>query len=377
MFNKLTSRNFFLFYKVAFLIIFSSFLYNYPVFSKKTNYNNDSSNLLKRSFNSFSYFQNFTDNLLVNLKWEKLTNPSQTFREIKWQQLNSEDFNNLRIKNRIKKNSNLKAITTLNSLNRSIVFNNKVVGPDISWLVPPGLQWTKKQNWDFSTRGHNRRREGEPFLGWNGGDAVGQFYYHPISFKDYSFGFNFGMRSVYKGATNDTDIGEGLSMGFRLDKVLSENAGIAFGAEQLLQFDGLSDTGRDLYLTVSKGWWSENIEGKFPLNVATVGIATGKMAEGNIKGLCSSLFGGSGTEVNAQRSLCWAPVFSISRVFNNKFSSFFEYNSKWFLLGTSLAPFEDVAIRGTFAVQISDHIDNYGVNNFQEMKWVFRLSYGL
>ena len=100
------------------------------------------------------------------------------------------------------------------------------------------------------------------------------------------------------------------------------------------------------------------------------------MAEGNIKFLCSDLFGGAGTEVAHQRSLCLAPVFSIAKVYNSQFSTFFEYNSKWFLLGSSFVPIKSQPIRGTFALQLSDHIDNYKLNNFDELKWVFRLSIG-
>jgi hypothetical protein len=100
------------------------------------------------------------------------------------------------------------------------------------------------------------------------------------------------------------------------------------------------------------------------------------MAEGNVKFFCSDLLGGSGTEVLHQRSLCWAPVFTISRIYNQKISTFFEYNSKFFLLGTSVIPFNEIPLRGTFAVQLSDHIDNYKLNNFEELKWVFRLSLG-
>ena len=100
------------------------------------------------------------------------------------------------------------------------------------------------------------------------------------------------------------------------------------------------------------------------------------MAEGNIKFFCSDLFGGSGTEVAHQRSLCWSPVFSISKVYNKQFSTFFEYNSKWFLLGTSVVPLKNQPLRGSFAIQLSDHIDNYKVNSFKELKWVFRLSVG-
>ena len=47
------------------------------------------------------------------------------------------------------------------------------------------------------------------------------------------------MRSVYKGnmAGGTTAIGEGLSSGFRWDYEISENSGIAIGAEQLIHFD--------------------------------------------------------------------------------------------------------------------------------------------
>ena len=129
-------------------------------------------------------------------------------------------------------------------------------------------------------------------------------------------------------------------------------------------------------MTLSKALWSNNASGQFPLDIYTFGVATGRMAEGNIKFLCSDLLGGSGTEIHNQRSLCWAPVFSISRVFSENLSTFFEYNSKWFLLGSSIIPFNEIPLRGTFAVQLSDHIDNYKLNNFDEMKWVFRLSLG-
>ena len=46
------------------------------------------------------------------------------------------------------------------------------------------------------------------------------------------------------------------------------------------------------------------------------------------------------------------------------------------MLGTSISPFETIPLRGTFAVQISDHIENYKLNNVDNMKWVFRVSLG-
>ena len=211
--------------------------------------------------------------------------------------------------------------------------------------------WNKKYKFDASIRGHSGRfergRKGKSFWGWNSGDAVGQFYYQFLNNEKTSFGLNYGIRSVYKGSAvgGTSEIGEGQSLGFRIDRKISQTEGISFGAEQLLHFDGLTDTGRDIYLTLSKAKWSNNNIEQFPLDIYTFGIATGRMAEGNLKFLCSDFLGGSGTEVNNQRRLCWAPVFSISRVFTKKFSTFFEYNSKRFLLGSSFIPFNEIPLR--------------------------------
>ena len=326
--------------------------------------------------NHFSELQKYKTFLLSEIKWKKSKDFSEETK-INWEKYTLDKFKNLNIYK--SKNKDYKEKYSLGSHNRSIVINN-IVGPDISWLVPPGLKWDNSHSFDFSLRGHNRRKKGEPFLGWNNGDAVGSIFYQPINKEKYSLGTNIGIRSVYSGSKNvgggSSAIGEGLSLGFRYDRKLSDRSGIALGAEQLIHFDGKTDTGRDLYITATKVWWNSNIDGLFPLNVATMGFGTGKMAEGNIKGLCSDLFGGSGTEEHHQRPLCWAPIFSLAKVWNQKSSTFFEYNSKWFLLGTSYAPLETVPLRGTFAVQISDHRDNYGLNDFDELKWVFRVSLG-
>ncbi len=321
------------------------------------------------------------------IKWEKLNIEKKDEKGVIWRKIDNKNDNLLPFKEVTEyQNSYKNNNKSISSFNRSIVFNDSIVGPDISWLVPPGFKWNKKYNFDSSSIGHSGRfeegRKGKSFWGWNTGDAVGIFHYQLVNNEKTSFGLNYGIRSVYYGGQNTnvgggtTKVGEGASLGFRIDRKISQTEGFAFGAEQLLHFDGLTDTGRNIYLTLSKALWRDNNMGRFPLDIYTFGIATGRMAEGNIKFLCSDLLGGSGTEVDNQRSLCWAPVFSISRVFNKKFSTFFEYNSKWFLVGSSIIPFNRVPLRGTFAVQLSDHIDNYKLNNFEELKWVFRLSLG-
>ena len=315
---------------------------------------------------------------LANINWDTISIPENE-KDIIWERfIQKKDSPNKKfLKNKTFKEKNIDSYF-IASLNRSIVFGDNIIGPDISWLVPPGFKWTNKYKFDSSIRGYNQtlshRRKSNEGWGWNQGDAVGQFYYQFFTNKKYSLGTNFGMRSVTAG--HSSPIGDGLSAGFRWDYKISEDSGLAIGAEQLLHFDNATDTGRDIYVTLSKAFWKDNLEGQFPLKIATGGIATGRLAEGNIKGLCSDLLGGSGTEVNAQRSLCWAPVFSLSYLFNEKFSTFFEYNSRFFLLGSSVSPFKKIPLRGTFALTISDHIQNYKINNFDEITWTFRISLG-
>ena len=314
------------------------------------------------------------------IKWEKINSNRFESPEIKWEKV----INGFKdSKNNIDKYKNLyeqKNITNrkvVNALNRSVIINNNIIGPDISWIVPIGFKWNNKYKFDLSTRGYSRRKDNEPLWGWNGGDAVGEIHYQPVHFDNYSLGLNLGIRSVYSGSApgGSSAVGEGLSSGFRLDKSLNESSGIAIGGEQILHFDNKTDTGRNLYFVASKAWWSDSHNG-YPITLATAGLGTGKLAEGNIKGLCSDLLGGSGTEEFHMRSLCWAPIFSVSKIYSNNISTFFEYNSKWFLIGTSYAPLENNPIRGTLGVIISDHIDNYKIHSFDELRWVFRIGVG-
>lgn len=316
-------------------------------------------------FKSVSKYQN-----QASIHWEKFS-PKKNKIEI-WKKISKEELN--KIINSVNKNKDSQKIK-FSSLNRSIVFNDNVVGPDIGWLVPPGLTWSKNHKFDASVRGHSRRKTNESFLGWNNGDAVGQFYYNFLERDKSNLGLNIGMRSVYKGKTNSSNVGEGLSAGFRWDYQLSNLSGIAFGAEQLLHFDGMTDTGRDLYFSASKVFGIEGKEDPFPFYVITGGVGTGKLAEGAIKGLCSDLLGGAGNQIRIQNRLCWAPIFSLSRVSNQKFSTFLEYNSHSLILGTSITPTKKLPLRGTFAVKLADE-DNYELNNFSEMTWVFRTSLG-
>ena len=321
-----------------------------------------------------------------SISWEKI-NTKKNIKETNWQKISDEELSNTKKILNYLETTRVKP-TKINILSRSLVFDNERIGPDISWVVPPGFRWNNNYKFDLTSRGHNTAMNWEEsrklgvygkrkLFGWNKGDAVALISYQFLHFDKSSFGFNLGVRSLDQ-SNGGTSIGEGLSGGFRYDYELSETSGIAFGAEQFLHFDKFTDTGRNIYLTASKGWWSDKYDGVgiFPLYIATGGFGTGRLAVGNVKGLCSDAFGGDGIENDKFGRLCWAPVFSLAAVWDEQFSTFLEYNSRLFILANSYAPFQDVPLRATLGLILSDYDDDYKLDGFSEINWIFNISLG-
>ena len=103
-----------------------------------------------------------------NLIWKKVKMPEKDHNSgIKWEKYN--DQNDFLFTEKDINNS-------VNSFNRSIVINDKDVGPDIAFLVPIGFKSSEEMRLDFSIRGWNRRPKNSDLFAWNNGDAVGQAF---------------------------------------------------------------------------------------------------------------------------------------------------------------------------------------------------------
>lgn len=163
-------------------------------------------------------------------------------KKILWQKFKQND--NFLIKNDflIREKEDIPNINNfeISSLNRSIVFNNDIIGPDISWKIPNGFIWSNKYKFDSSIRGYNqdlshKRNPSQKFLNWNDGDAVGQIYYQFLTKENFSYGINIGVRSVLGGESGaGTAIGDGLSLGFRGDYKLSNSSGFALDRKSVV-----------------------------------------------------------------------------------------------------------------------------------------------
>mgnify|MGYP001241084935 CR=1 FL=1 len=320
------------------------------------------------------------ENFRKTIEWEKLeiwrSNQKNNFEKIIWNK-NSDDDLIYKKKSIIYSPTNdefNQNFLNFTSFNRSIVIN-ETIGPDISFLVPIGFKTTANKRFDFSVRGWNRRPNNSSFFAWNGGDAVANIYYQLFNTEKSSFDLNIGFRSLYKGDLigGTTDIGEGVSSGFKWAYNLDRNIGIAIGAEQLIQFDSKTDTGRDIYFSTTKVWSDTNLINKFPLIVTTVGIGTGYLALWDeTKFACTDLFDGAAVDINRYHSLCWGPFGTLSVVFNDRLSTFFEYNNYSFMLGTSLSFNQNYRL--TAGLTVAESYDDYKLKNFDEIRIFGRFS---
>lgn len=331
--------------------------------------------------------ENFLKLNLKNIEWEKLEinngnydQPNLIWENYDESKLNDDSQDVFNKKNKRIESTKFKYFDSsrknLSSLNRSIVFPNRKIGPDISFLVPVGFKSISENFLDISIRGWNRRPKNSNLFQWNGGDAVGQMFYNFFYNEKSSLGVSLGVRSLYKGDLEGgtTSFGEGLSSGFRWDYKLGDLMGLAIGAEQLFQFDDKTDTGRDIYVAISKAFLNTKTDKLFPFLVLTGGVGTGYFALWDkTKFGCTDLFDGAAVDLHKYHRLCWGPFGTFSWVLNEKLSTFFEYNNYSFMLGASVVPLE--RLRFTAGATIAESFDDYKIKNLDEIRLFGRFSF--
>jgi len=319
----------------------------------------------------------------AGVRWEALPNPSPTSPNVAWQRLppGAPDFVPIDPKV-VAANVTLPPAPALQSLNRSIAFNDGTPGPDLAWKVPQGFRWSEQWFFDFSVLGASTRPPNSNFWAWNNGDAAGEVHLRVLQQKNWTFGLNATFRSVYQGsnyAGGSTGIGDGFATGFRVDYALSPSSGVALGAEQLIQYDSNNDTGRNLYLVGSKGWWLGGKPGLFPMLVGTAGFGTGRFGDNaSLQFACtSSVAGITDVSSNTSSPLCWSPIGSAAFLFNPNWSIFSEYNSQDWLAGLSLSANNGFPMRFSWGVLLGNAGTNYNYVGNDNLRWFFRASLGL
>ena len=271
----------------------------------------------------------------------------------------------------------------LQALNRSVAFGDGLMGPDIGWYVPNGFRWSQRWFADATIQGQSRRRNNQEFSSWNNGDAVATIHANLLQTTNWSVGINTSFRSVYQGsnaAGGSTPVGEGISSGFRIAKALNGTSGLAFGGEQILQWDSKTDTGRNFYVMASKGWWIGNKGQNFPLIIANGGLGTGRFANQDIQSwenplrfACIENAYYRTDSFSVDNDLCWSPIGSVSIVVDELWGMFLEYRSGTAQLAASANLSGELPFRITWGVNFAK---KNKIQTIDELTWVFRASVG-
>ncbi|WP_156777537.1 hypothetical protein [Synechococcus sp. RS9916] len=274
----------------------------------------------------------------------------------------------------------------IQALNRSVAFGDGLVGPDISLRIPNGFRWSQRWFGDVSILGYdyqNGRNPGDPFIpARDSGDLDGWGIIHAniLQTTNWSVALNTSFRSLQNNPDipgGSTGIEDGVSSGFRIARAIGDTGGIAFGGEQVIQWDDNTDTGRNLYLMASNGWWLGDNGKDYPLFIANGGLGTGRFASLTDK---DEPFNFTCTPVESNRkvgkvdeNLCWGPIGSVSLVFDEWWGTFVEYAIGRATLGISANLTGGIPLRVTAGVHFAE---NDEIVSFDELRWITQFSIG-
>ena len=272
----------------------------------------------------------------------------------------------------------------LQALDRSIAFADGFVGPDISWSIPNGLRWSERWFGSASLNGLSSQTNNGPFFKRNGGDTVSIVHANILQAGSWSVGINTSTGSVnttQTSANSDSSLGEGISSGFRIATSIGDTAGIAFGGEQVIQWDHKTDTSRNFYLMATKGWWLGKQGNDYPLLIANGGFGTDRYTNqdtlepwsNSLRFACIKNSQTQSGAFSGDNDLCWSPIGSVSIVFNDYVSTFVEYRSGTAQVAGSISMTDGIPLRLTLGLNFAQ------LNKFAEpnrMRWFFRASIG-
>ena len=233
------------------------------------------------------------------------------------------------------------------------------MGPDIGWRVPNGFRWSRRWFADVNVYGQNSRQQGDDnVVDWGNGDGVGILHTNLLQTDHWSVALSTSFRSLQNNPNitgGTTGINGGLSNGFRIARSIGDTGGIALGAEQLIQWDDQTDTGGNLYLMASKGWWLGNQGTNFPLLIANGGFGTGHFSwNSNLRFACAYNVENRPNQFSIDNDLCWAPIGTVALVINEYWSVFMEYSAGHSALSASVNLDQNFPLRITWGVSFAD-----------------------
>jgi hypothetical protein len=223
--------------------------------------------------------------------------------------------------------------------------------PDISLKLPNAFALDQQFFFSAQLAGTNRVRgcnvlPGESWSYCADGEVFLELT--PLRGKNASLGVNWMMQSL---SSRNTSLGSGQSIGFKGAVNLTPTLGLAFGGEQIIQFDGNTDLGRNYYLLLSQAIPLSRAE-KPPVLVATAGIGSDFFGYGGngVLGSTNCIGGGNISSKNyPQGTDCyWGPVGGVSLAINDRISLGVEWFGYGLGAGVSVRPFHEFPLTASF-----------------------------
>ena len=244
------------------------------------------------------------------------------------------------------------------SVGRGFTVNGNLY-PDISLKLPNAFALDQQFTLSTQLTGTNSTRncrvgEGQDWTHCSDGELF--FELTPLKGKDASLGINWTIQSL---SSRNTSFGSGQSIGFKGAVNLTPTLGLAFGGEQIIQFDSNTDLGRNYYLLLSQAIpLSTGV--KPAMLVATAGVGSDSFGYGG-NGVLGSTNCIGGNNISSHNfpsgtDCYWGPVGSLSVAINDRLSIGAEWFGYGIGAGISLRPFGDLPL--TASVYATDFLGN-------------------
>lgn len=233
--------------------------------------------------------------------------------------------------------------------------------PDVSLKLPNAFALDQQFVFSGQLSGTSRTRPCRVPKGGNWTDcADGEAFIEvtPLRGANASLGLNWTIQSL-SSRNSGTSFGNGQSIGFKGALNLTPTLAVAFGGEQIIQFDNTTDLGRNYYLLLSQAIPLSRAE-KPAVLVATAGIGSDLFGYGGNGTLGQTdCIGGNNisSKTYPKGTNCyWGPVGAVSLALNDRLSFGVEWFGYGLGAGLSVRPFGDLPL--TASVYAIDFLGN-------------------
>jgi len=221
--------------------------------------------------------------------------------------------------------------------------------PDTSLFIPNSFVSSPEQNFHSQLRYINRVRAPANTFGCQPDCSDGEVYFEiDILNRDtYSLTLQPVVQSL-SSRNNGTTLGQGLYLGFRFSKQLSETLSFSVGGETLKRFDSTTDLGRNAYLGFSKAL----SVGDTALSnvIVNLGLGSGGFSLFGNRSISTGFRRDRPDTIGDANNFDFGVVGSVAYLHSPRLSIGLEYSGYGVGFGPSIRPFQKLPLVATFYI---------------------------